>query len=73
MSECFGSVWCIRYVKHANLTLNCYPTNETEKGPRSSELSYLMFYASARPAKLTKVGSFLEKKVRKDIRKGRKQ
>ncbi|KAG0174110.1 plasma membrane localization protein [Apophysomyces sp. BC1021] len=47
--------------------------DEGEKGPRSSELSYLTFYASSRPVKLTKVGTFLEKKVERDIQKGRKQ
>ncbi|KAI8145128.1 hypothetical protein BJV82DRAFT_605036 [Fennellomyces sp. T-0311] len=64
---------CTRYVKHAQLIKNCYPTKEGEKGPRSSELSYLTFYASSRPAKLTKVGNYLEKKVERDIAKGRKQ
>ncbi|KAG2205250.1 hypothetical protein INT47_009515, partial [Mucor saturninus] len=61
------------YVKHATLINNCYPEKEGEKGPRSSELSYLVFYASSRPVKLTKVGLFLEKKVERDIAKGRKQ
>ncbi|KAG0177976.1 plasma membrane localization protein [Apophysomyces sp. BC1021] len=73
MTECFGSLWCVRHVKHAYLISNCYPDREGEKGPRSSELSYLIFYANARPAKLTKVGHFLEKKVQRDIRKGRKK
>ncbi|ORY90398.1 hypothetical protein BCR43DRAFT_111484 [Syncephalastrum racemosum] len=72
MSECFGHLWCVRYVKHASLVKSCYPTKEGE-GPRSSELSYLTFYASARPAKLTKVGNFLLKKVTHDIARGRKQ
>ncbi|KAG2209067.1 hypothetical protein INT46_011465 [Mucor plumbeus] len=61
------------YVKHATLINNCYPEKEGEKGPRSSELSYLVFYASSRPVKLTKVGLFLEKKAERDIAKGRKQ
>ncbi|KAM3583073.1 plasma membrane localization protein, variant 2 [Umbelopsis sp. WA50703] len=61
------------YTKHAILINNCYPVKEGEKGPKSSELSYLTFYASSRPAKLTKVGTFLEKKVERDIVKGRKQ
>ncbi|ORY95514.1 hypothetical protein BCR43DRAFT_493111 [Syncephalastrum racemosum] len=61
------------YVKHAALINNCYPEKEGEDGPRSSELSYLTFYASSRPVKLTKVGSFIEKKVEGDIRKSRKQ
>ncbi|KAI9288404.1 hypothetical protein BC943DRAFT_316450 [Umbelopsis sp. AD052] len=61
------------YTKHAHLINNCYPVKEGESGPKSSELSYLTFYASSRPAKLTKVGTFLEKKVERDIAKGRKQ
>ncbi|RCH88033.1 plasma membrane localization protein, partial [Rhizopus stolonifer] len=61
------------YTKHATLINNCYPEKEGEKGPRSSELSYLMFYASSRPVKLTKVGLFLEKKAERDAVKGRKQ
>ncbi|KAI9494895.1 hypothetical protein BDB00DRAFT_870889 [Zychaea mexicana] len=72
VSSCFSPL-CMHYVKHAQLIKNCYPTKEGEKGPRSSELSYLTFYASSRPAKLTKVGSYLEKKVERDIAKGRKQ
>ncbi|KAI8636865.1 hypothetical protein BD408DRAFT_425439 [Parasitella parasitica] len=61
------------YVKHATLINNCYPEKEGEKRPRSSELSYLVFYASSRPVKLTKVGLFLEKKAERDVAKGRKQ
>ncbi|KAI8065585.1 hypothetical protein BC940DRAFT_303764 [Gongronella butleri] len=61
------------YVKHATLINNCYPEKEGETGSRSSELSYLTFYASSRPVKLTKVGAFLEKKVERDVAKGRKQ
>ncbi|KAG2220598.1 hypothetical protein INT45_002620 [Circinella minor] len=61
------------YVKHATLINNCYPEKEGENGPRSSELSYLTFYASSRPVKLTKVGIFLENKVKRDVSKNRKQ
>ncbi|ORX50155.1 hypothetical protein DM01DRAFT_1384885 [Hesseltinella vesiculosa] len=61
------------YVKHATLINNCYPEKEGETGSRSSELSYLTFYASSRPVKLTKVGAFLEKKVERDVAKSRKQ
>lgn len=68
MTGCF----CIGNVKHATLIKNCYPTTGGTS-PRSSELSYLTFYASSRPAKLTKVGTFLQRKVIKDIRKGRKR
>ncbi|KAI1300122.1 membrane anchoring protein efr3a [Mortierella claussenii] len=60
-----------RYVKHASLINNCYPTRPDEKGPKSSELSYLVFYATSKPAKLTKVGNFIERKVVRDYRKKR--
>ncbi|KAI9018619.1 hypothetical protein CLU79DRAFT_761167 [Phycomyces nitens] len=73
MADCLGSMLCVHYIKHANLINQCYPDREGEKGPRSSELSYLLFYASNRPVKLTKVGSYLERKVERDIRKGRRQ
>ncbi|CDS14161.1 hypothetical protein LRAMOSA06331 [Lichtheimia ramosa] len=69
---CFGSL-CMRNLKHVKLIKSCYPRREGEKGPRSSELSYLTFYASSRPAKLTKVGRYLQYKVERDIYKGRKQ
>lgn len=70
MTGCF----CVGNVNHATLIDNCYPLKkEAGTKPRSSELSYLTFYASSRPAKLTKVGSYIQKKVVKDIRKGRKK
>ncbi|KAF9103815.1 membrane anchoring protein efr3a [Mortierella sp. AM989] len=58
-----------RYIKHASLINNCYPSKPDEKGPKSSELSYLVFYATSKPAKLTKVGNFIERKVIKDYKK----
>ncbi|KAF8951322.1 plasma membrane localization protein [Entomortierella lignicola] len=58
-----------RYIKHASLINNCYPSKPDEKGPKSSELSYLVFYATSKPAKLTKVGNFIERKVVKDYKK----
>ncbi|KAG0757156.1 hypothetical protein G6F57_009707 [Rhizopus arrhizus] len=61
------------YAKHATLINNCYPEKEGENKPKSSELSYLVFYANSRPVKLTKVGLFLEKKVERDVWRGRKQ
>ncbi|CAO3598649.1 unnamed protein product [Absidia cylindrospora] len=62
-----------RYIKHARLVNNCYPKKVGQMGPRPAELSYLTFYASSRPAKLTKVGTYLCQKVKYDIRKGRKE
>lgn len=39
--------------------------------PNSSELSYLLFYASTRRSKLHKVGAFLERKTASDVYKWR--
>ncbi|KAL9024544.1 MAG: hypothetical protein Q9196_006444, partial [Gyalolechia fulgens] len=60
--------------KHQILILKCYPRyqkNVTEVKPNSSELSYLLYYASTRRSKLQKVGSFLEKKTTNDVHKGK--
>ncbi|KAL1922113.1 uncharacterized protein VTP21DRAFT_10755 [Calcarisporiella thermophila] len=59
------------YSKHAKLITACYPKSPAEKGPKPSELSYLTFYASSRPAKLLKVGRYLERKVARDTVKER--
>ncbi|KAF9411612.1 hypothetical protein BGZ94_001287, partial [Podila epigama] len=60
-----------RYIKHASLINNCYPSRPEEKGPKSSELSYLVFYATAKPAKLTKIGIYIERRVIRDHKKKR--
>ncbi|CAG8664590.1 1043_t:CDS:10 [Funneliformis caledonium] len=64
---------CQGWIKHATLINNCYPTGPGETLPKSSELSYLVFYANSKPAKLTKCGVYLEKRVATDVRKRRKQ
>ncbi|OLN96552.1 Protein EFR3 [Colletotrichum chlorophyti] len=56
--------------KHQVLVLKCYP--RTTKGavdvkPNSSELSYLLFYATSRRSKIQKIGAFLEKKTASDV------
>jgi hypothetical protein len=56
--------------KHQVLVLKCYP--RTTKGavdvkPNSSELSYLLFYATSRKSKIQKIGAFLEKKTATDV------
>ncbi|KAJ5626195.1 hypothetical protein N7510_002504 [Penicillium lagena] len=56
--------------KHQVLTLKCYPRYQkgvSEVRPNPSELSYLLYYASTRRSKLTKVGAFLEKRVARDV------
>lgn len=60
--------------KHQVLILKCYP--QTTKGavdvkPNSSELSYLLYYATTRRSKVQKVGAFLEKKTESDVYKAR--
>lgn len=49
---------------------NVYPTG-LEEGPRSSALSLLVFYASSKRQKLTKIGLYVEKRVGHDIRHSR--
>ncbi|ETN46898.1 uncharacterized protein HMPREF1541_01087 [Cyphellophora europaea CBS 101466] len=56
--------------KHQVLVLKCYPKYQKgiqEVKPSSSELSYLLYYASSRRSKLQKVGAFLEKKTASDV------
>lgn len=60
--------------KHQVLILKCYPA--TTKGavdvnPNSSELSYLLYYATTRRSKVQKVGAFLEKKTATDVWRAR--
>ncbi|KAH0560103.1 hypothetical protein GP486_003384 [Trichoglossum hirsutum] len=60
--------------KHQILILKCYPKfqkNAVDVKPNSSELSYLLYYASTRRTKLQKVGAFLEKRTASDVWKGR--
>ncbi|KAF2865610.1 hypothetical protein BDV95DRAFT_586165 [Massariosphaeria phaeospora] len=60
--------------KHQVLVLKCYPKfqkNNVEVKANSSELSYLLYYASTRRSKLQKVGDFLDKRATTDVWKGR--
>ncbi|KAF3002960.1 plasma membrane localization protein [Curvularia kusanoi] len=60
--------------KHQILVLKCYPKyNKTQTDVRanSSELSYLLYYASTRRSKLTKVTDFLDKRATSDVWKAR--
>lgn len=60
--------------KHQALILRCYPKfqkNVQEVKPNSSELSYLLYYASTRRTKLQKVGAFLERKAAHDVSRQR--
>ncbi|KAI0597213.1 hypothetical protein F4775DRAFT_262516 [Biscogniauxia sp. FL1348] len=56
--------------KHQVLVLKCYPhitKGAVDVKPNSSELSYLLFYATSRRSKVQKVGQFLEKKTASDV------
>ncbi|KAH6642763.1 hypothetical protein C7974DRAFT_386092 [Boeremia exigua] len=60
--------------KHQILVLKCYPKyNKTQTDVRanSSELQYLLYYASTRRSKLTKVTDFLDKRATSDVWKAR--
>ena len=62
--------------KHQVLILKCYPrlpknSSAAEIKPNGSELSYLLYYASSRRSKLSKVGTFLEKRTASDLSKSR--
>ncbi|KAF1844524.1 uncharacterized protein K460DRAFT_286584 [Cucurbitaria berberidis CBS 394.84] len=59
--------------KHQVLVLKCYPKfqkNNADVRANSSELSYLLYYASTRRSKLQKVGDFLDKRATKEVWKG---
>ncbi|KAG6854863.1 hypothetical protein C0991_012053 [Blastosporella zonata] len=62
---------------HVQLLNSCYPpasallTASPDYSPNSQELSRLTYFASNHPAKLTKVGSEIEKKLRHEARKAR--
>ncbi|KAI8322570.1 hypothetical protein GQ54DRAFT_143959 [Martensiomyces pterosporus] len=59
-----------RYVKHATLVERCFPAEKSgETTPNSNELSYLVYYAQSKPAKLTKVGAYLSKRISKDVQR----
>ncbi|KAJ1983870.1 plasma membrane localization protein [Dimargaris verticillata] len=59
-----------RYIKHATLIENCYPYPVTpDAKPNSNELSYLVYYANSKPAKLAKVGVYLERKIQREVAK----
>lgn len=58
--------------KHQKLILQCYPPGRSfDKKPNSSELSYLLYYASTRRVKLEKVGQYLQKKNESDVYRNR--
>ncbi|KAI9472602.1 hypothetical protein BX667DRAFT_516641 [Coemansia mojavensis] len=74
-SQTGGSCGCsvMRYVKHASLVERCFPVERTEDSvPSSNELSYLLYYVQSKPAKAAKVGTYLSKRIAKDIQRRRR-
>jgi protein EFR3 len=60
--------------KHQVLVLKCYPKFQKtvqEVKPNSSELSYLLYYASTRRTKLQKISAFLDKKTVSNVWRGK--
>lgn len=58
--------------KHQRLVNQCYPSGSTtDKKPKSSESSYLLYYVNSRRSKLEKVSSYLVKKTRSDLSRRR--
>ncbi|SMN22098.1 similar to Saccharomyces cerevisiae YMR212C EFR3 Protein required for Stt4-containing phosphoinositide kinase patch assembly at the plasma membrane [Maudiozyma saulgeensis] len=54
--------------KHQRLVNQCYPTGRTtDKKPKSSETSYLLYYVNSRRSKLEKVSSYLKKRTSSDL------
>ena len=54
--------------KHQRLVNQCYPTGRTtDKKPKSSETSYLLFYVNSRRSKLEKVSGYLKKRTSGDL------
>lgn len=58
--------------KHQKLVNQCYPSGRaTDKKPKSSETSYLLYYVNSRRSKLEKVSTYLVKRTTVDINRRR--
>jgi hypothetical protein len=54
--------------RHVQLIHRVYPRNPSiHSVPRPNKLSSLLFYATTRPAKLVKIGLYLERKISHDL------
>jgi hypothetical protein len=60
---------CSGLKNHIALVNKVFPTKVGEEGPKSSDLSYLLFYVKSKPHKLSKVFAYLEKRVTRDLYK----
>ncbi|TPX34914.1 hypothetical protein SmJEL517_g02605 [Synchytrium microbalum] len=71
-SDCLdSSLWCGSWFNHVVIVNAVYPNQPGQEGPQSSNLSKLIFYASSKPQKLAKIGTYLEKRLRLDLRRYR--
>ncbi|QLL32658.1 hypothetical protein HG536_0D01800 [Torulaspora globosa] len=58
--------------KHQKLVNQCYPSGRTtDKKPKSSETSYLLYYVNSRRSKLEKVSIYLVKRTAVDLNRRR--
>ncbi|QLQ79533.1 hypothetical protein HG537_0C01800 [Torulaspora globosa] len=58
--------------KHQKLVNQCYPSGRTtDKKPKSSETSYLLYYVNSRRSKLEKVSIYLAKRTAVDLNRRR--
>lgn len=53
--------------KHEKKVNECYPQGSSEQGPVAGKISSLTYYINAKPAKLLKVASYLERKAPRDL------
>lgn len=53
--------------KHEKKVNECYPQGSGEQGPVAGKISSLTYYINAKPAKLLKVASYLERKAPRDL------
>lgn len=67
--SCLGC--CLPHNHAIHLIKTVYPDHPGEEGPRSSNLSLLVSYAQSKPAKLLKIGKYLEKRLKTDLKKER--
>ena len=56
--------------RNVRLVNNTFPGDEQEV-PLSTELSVLLYYAGSKPAKLSKIGSYLEGRLIHDLYRAR--
>ena len=63
---------CCNFLLNNHITLvnNVYPKEPSQPAIPSS-LSLLLFYANAKPQKLSKIGFYLEKRNSIDLKRGR--